>query len=854
MSKAIRIAAAAFCLVAALSLPVLARATQSEQRPLRIADLFELESVGRYYGGPYSFAPDGQSLAFTRVRASKTLRDHKLEFLWGNAGADVWLQAAPGQAPVNLTHGERDGAGWWGPQWSPDGQWLTVLSTKTGDNVTLWTWERATGQLRQLTTRGVDLSEVHVRPVLWVDERHVLCPVLPVGEQPQGMRLEIQTPAIASAAWPKVRKGTEVTASVLNSGVVPDLSQRPQGELLLIDVTDGSSRVVAAGSTQGWRLSPTGKHVAFLRQVGVYTPKADQALPFGASGTFTVEVRRIDGAAVKAVGALPTDVLEDSLRWSSDATELAFLSFAGSHDAAPELYRLTVDTGRLSKLPLRKLDAAPAVRLSPQLEWTSAGDLIVLAAQRQGDVRPAVDSRRDWWMIPRAGGAPRNLSGQMKQVPKRLWPQQGRSAFFGLAAGEIWRVLPAKASVQNLTAQVETPVTEIAWPIVTNNGIEQWPQPDATYTQAAFSVRGAATSEYFRLDLASGRIVSLRKPAANAALVAFEPRSGVAVYSAADRDGAFIWRQAPSGTGPSSDGVDELMAANTFLRNVVEGEFKSIEYVSLNGEPLKAWLILPVGYQPGKRYPLLTWVYAGSVAGPVPPSYQSIGQLSSLSMQIPAANGYVVLMPSMPLKREGLTDDPMLELPNGVLPAVDKVVELGFADPQRLFLMGQSFGGFSTYGLVTQTQRFKAAVSLAGLSNLISLYGQFDARLRYTEYPQEMLFQAALMESAQVRMGGPPWKDLGRYIRNSPVFFVDRVQTPLMIIQGDMDYVALQQGEEFFMSLYRQGKRAQFVRYWGEGHVLSSPANIKDMWRRVFAWFDEFSPHTAGNVSQAGSG
>jgi dipeptidyl aminopeptidase/acylaminoacyl peptidase len=182
------------------------------------------------------------------------------------------------------------------------------------------------------------------------------------------------------------------------------------------------------------------------------------------------------------------------------------------------------------------------------------------------------------------------------------------------------------------------------------------------------------------------------------------------------------------------------------------------------------------------------------------------------------------------------------------------VVELGFADPQRLFLMGQSFGGFSTYGLVTQTQRFKAAVSLAGLSNLISLYGQFDARLRYTEYPQEMLFQAALMESAQVRMGGPPWKDLGRYIRNSPVFFVDRVQTPLMIIQGDMDYVALQQGEEFFMSLYRQGKRAQFVRYWGEGHVLSSPANIKDMWRRVFAWFDEFSPHTAGNVSQAGSG
>ncbi|NJP22434.1 MAG: prolyl oligopeptidase family serine peptidase [Hydrococcus sp. CRU_1_1] len=64
-----------------------------------------------------------------------------------------------------------------------------------------------------------------------------------------------------------------------------------------------------------------------------------------------------------------------------------------------------------------------------------------------------------------------------------------------------------------------------------------------------------------------------------------------------------------------------------------------------------------------------------------------------------------------------------------------------------------------------------------------------------------------------------------------------------MIIQGDMDYVPIQQGEEFFASLYRQEKRAEFVRYWGEGHVLSSPANIKDMWERIFAWFNEFSPN-----------
>ena len=61
-----------------------------------------------------------------------------------------------------------------------------------------------------------------------------------------------------------------------------------------------------------------------------------------------------------------------------------------------------------------------------------------------------------------------------------------------------------------------------------------------------------------------------------------------------------------------------------------------------------------------------------------------------------------------------------------------------------------------------------------------------------------------------------------------------------MIVQGDMDYVTINQGEEFFTALYRQHKRARFVRYWGEGHVLESPANIKDLWQRMYAWFDEF--------------
>jgi len=164
---------------------------------------------------------------------------------------------------------------------------------------------------------------------------------------------------------------------------------------------------------------------------------------------------------------------------------------------------------------------------------------------------------------------------------------------------------------------------------------------------------------------------------------------------------------------------------------------------------------------------------------------------------------------------------------------------MGIADPDRLGLMGHSYGGYGTYALITQTQRFRAAVALAGIADLVSLYGQFDARLRYDAYPYEFLL-IGLAEAGQLRMGAPPWQDAERYVRNSPLFAAGDVQTPLLIIQGDMDYVPLQQGEQFFSALYRQGKRARFVRYWGEGHVLQSPANIQDMWQRIFSWFDEF--------------
>ncbi|MGB9409215.1 MAG: prolyl oligopeptidase family serine peptidase [Terracidiphilus sp.] len=650
------------------------------------------------------------------------------------------------------------------------------------------------------------------------------------------MKVELQTPTIATAAWPKVPKGEEVTASVLDSGVPVDLSKRPQSDLLLVDASTGGEKVIEHGSTLGWQLSTNGKTVAFTRQISAFLPEADMPLSFDYSGLSTIELVTLQGTPVAVQGELSRDVLTGSLRWSPDGNELAFFGYTAGREESPLLYRLNVSNHTVVWRSLKGLDVVPIVREKAQLEWTANGDLILRAAKRIGDVKPDVSTRRDWWLVAK-DGTQRCLTEGIKTVPQELWPQDGRQAFVGLADGKIWRILPASGKVEDLTARFVPKIANISWPSGANNeGISEYRHQGQTYSQIIFSAQEVEAFSPYLLELGSDRITPIEKPVPSARLVAYESSVNTGIFYASDRNGLQVWRRDLRNSKST-----ELMEANGFLRDIAEGTFKSIEYTSLNGQKLKAWLLLPVNYQSGKRYPLVTWVYAGWMAGERPPSI-TIANSTCLNEQILAAHGYAVLLPSMPLTPEGTADDPMLRLPEGVLPAVDKVIEMGIADPNRLFLIGQSFGGYSTYGLVTQTDRFKAAVSLAGMSDLISLYGQFDARMRYTDYPQENLFMAALMESAQVRMGNPPWKDLGRYIRNSPITYVYRVQTPLMIIQGDMDYVAMQQGEEFFTSLYRQGKRAKFVRYWGEGHVLESPANIRDMWSQIFNWFDEFSP------------
>ena len=825
-----------FVLVVCAAMRLLtANSAELEQESIRsqhfsVDDLFRIEKMGMYFGGPYSWSANG-ALAFTRVRPRETVANYKWDYLWGNEGGDVWVQADANSIPVPITHGSEDKSGWWAPQWSPDGRRIAMLSTR-GGNVRLWAWDGKTREIKLIADRGVDSLDPRERLFAWIDNDHLLFGATPGHDQPLYMKSELQTPVIATREWPKAQEGSVTSSSVIESGI-DERSPAQMGDMAVADVNSGDIRAIAHVSPKTWFLSPDAKTVVYTHEVGTSLPDAGGALPTAQSSVNSLDVVGVDGTMLQFKSAWSRDVLIDSVRWSPDGKAIAFLGFQAAHGQPPLLYRLDMGSRVVSVRTLSELEIVTRPGEPTEIEWTSGNDLIVLAAKAHVDGKAGTEIRRDWWLVGKSG-PPNILTAKIPVPPLRLWPEAGFRAFFGISGGKLWRILPRERRVANLAAAVTAPVEALDWPSRDNDGGGQYRALNTAYSDAIFTVHDGPHRETYRIDLNSGETTHLNKPDAAAAVRAYDPHAANAVWVCSDRNGLRVWR-----SDVQRNRILSLVQANDFLREIAEAEFKQIHYKSLNGVDLVGWLLLPTGYREGLRYPLLTSVYPGSVQGDRPPNLGNIDSSVYLNMQIPAAKGFAVLFPSMPLAPKGVVDDPMLRLTEGVIPAVDKAVELGIADPARVYVFGQSFGGFGVYGLVTQTSRFRAAVALAGMSDLISLYGTLDARVRYTEHPRYGLSQQTLMETDQIHMGGPPWTDMGRYIRNSPVFAVDRVATPILIVQGDLDYVAIQQGEEFFASLYRQRKRAQFVRYWGEGHTIESPANVRDLWQRVFGWLEQ---------------
>ena len=271
--------------------------------------------------------------------------------------------------------------------------------------------------------------------------------------------------------------------------------------------------------------------------------------------------------------------------------------------------------------------------------------------------------------------------------------------------------------------------------------------------------------------------------------------------------------------------MQRVSDANPQGKELAFGTDEMVAFESLDGVPLQGILYKPEGFDAGKKYPMIVYLYeklSQNINHFVDPR-----PMDSINISYYVSHGYLVFTPDI-VYTTGYPGQSALKC---VMAGVNAVATKGFVDEKNIGIQGHSWGGYQIAYMVTQTTRFKAAEDGAPVVNMISAYDGIrwgPGRPRQFQY-----------EQTQSRIGGTPWRYPLRFIENSPIFMVDKIETPLLIVHNDQDdAVPWYQGIEFFLALRRLGKEAYMYTYNGEPHHLRRRANQKDYAIRMAQFFD----------------
>jgi dipeptidyl aminopeptidase/acylaminoacyl peptidase len=278
-------------------------------------------------------------------------------------------------------------------------------------------------------------------------------------------------------------------------------------------------------------------------------------------------------------------------------------------------------------------------------------------------------------------------------------------------------------------------------------------------------------------------------------------------------------------TGERLDALARISDANPQQAEYAWGSVELVKWVSGDGIPLEGLLYKPAGFTPGKQYPMVVYFYethSENLHQYVPPAGRNI-----VNPSVYTSLGYLVFMPDIAYA-DGYPGPSAVK---SIVPGVHSLIARGFVDPKAIGSAGQSWGGYQTAYMVTQTNLFAAAVANAPVANMTSAYGG----IRWASG----LARAFQYEKTQSRIGGSIWQYPMRYLENSPLFHADRVETPLLMMHNDNDgAVPWYQGIEMFVALRRLGKEVYLINYNGDEHNPTKRANQKDIDLRMQQFFD----------------
>ncbi len=310
--------------------------------------------------------------------------------------------------------------------------------------------------------------------------------------------------------------------------------------------------------------------------------------------------------------------------------------------------------------------------------------------------------------------------------------------------------------------------------------------------------------------------------------------SALAKAKDADR---FIWRRSTFTVFPDLwtsaldfSGATRLSEANPQQSEFYWGTVKLVEWQSFNhNEPLQGLLYLPEDFDENKKYPMLVYFYERQ-SQTLHNHYIPAPSRSTINRSYCVSNGYIVFVPDITY-REGFPGESAYD---AIVSGTKAMVErYPFIDRDNMGLQGQSWGGYQIAFLITRTNMYAAAMAGAPVSNMVSAYGG----IRW----QTGLNRQFQYEQTQSRIGGTLWERPLRYIENSPIFFADKVETPLLMMHNDDDgAVPWEQGIEYFVALRRLSKPVWMLVYNDEAHNLTRWPNRVDLDIRMYQFFDHY--------------
>jgi dipeptidyl aminopeptidase/acylaminoacyl peptidase len=506
---------------------------------------------------------------------------------------------------------------------------------------------------------------------------------------------------------------------------------------------------------------------------------------------------------------------------SPDGTRVAFTTLKGSEDEGSQQHLYDLHVYSLESGSTRLVGAGLRLDSGITVSWSPDSTKLAFLTGGPKDLG-------DCFVVSTLGGEPVKLTARVQPdfthaFRPPLWDEDGKSLYC-LRGGALWKMTIADATVTRLSRNDGPAINDI---LATGHG-RIWCVGGGTSVIVA--TRNDATKRvgFERVDLRSGRRVRLLEEdklyhAGTFGTRVCRARSEV-IYLAEDaRHGADLWLAPAEFCDPR-----RITRINPRFDNATFGHSRLVHWRTIDGENLRGALLLPPGYRLERRIPLVVLVYGGGFLSDAVNRFGLSGSGVD-NLQLLATRGFAVLGIDAPVNLGTVSRD----LLKAVMPAVDEVVKLGIADPARVGVMGDSFGGYSTLALITRTTRFRAAVASSGIADLVSCYGHMDQ--------DGTAFGVSFCETGQPSLGGPPWSFPERYVENSPVFHLDRVSTPLLLVHGALDTtVPPSQSEEIFVGLRRLGREVTYVRYEGEGHVPKewSAANAADYVNRILEWFE----------------